>query len=125
MPPKRKGRPNTPSEDANIAPAAGIKVVNVALMYLTNPDGLDDGRNWDHYVVPLKRSLAELQAIVAREKSYGQNDKVSADDIESFRRADKAAEDVKMHTRADDVEVRINHVLEDFRRLWKSAATGV
>ena len=46
------------------------------------------------------------------------------DVIEAFKRADKAAEDVKTNTRADDVKVRINHLLEEFRSLWRSAAKG-
>lgn len=122
MPPKPKGRPNTPSENANIAPHAGVRVVTAALDYLAHPDGLDAGRDWAHLVKPLETALADLEAI---EPSYSMNDKVNPDDIETFRRADKAADDVKALTRADDVQVRINRLLADFRTLWHSAAQGI
>ena len=122
MSPKPKGRPNTPSENANIAPAAGIRVVKAALAYLADPDGPDHGQDWAHYVEPLEAALVELGAM---EPSYSMTDRVNPEDIETFRRADKAADDVKTQTRADDVHVLINHRLEDFRTLWHSAAKGV
>lgn len=122
MSPTPKGRPNTPSEDANIAPAAGIEVVKAALEYLANPDGLDAGRDWKHLVAPLVASLNELEAM---ESSYSMTEKVNAADVEIFARADVAADNVKTHTRADDVQVRIGSGLERFRSLWRSAERGV
>lgn len=122
MPPKPKGRPNTPSEDANIAPRAGVRAVTAALAYLAEPDGPDAGHDWTHLVDPLERSLAELEAM---QSSYSMNDKVNSDDIDAFKRADRAVEMVKTLTRADDVQVRIGDRLEEFRRLWHSAAKGV
>lgn len=119
---RRTGRPNTPSENANIAPAAGLAVVEAALAYLAEPDGRDDGRDWTHFVEPLENSRAELQAM---NLSYATNENVHPDDIDAFRRADRAAENVRLQTRADDVKVRIGARLEEFRSFWHSAAKGV
>jgi hypothetical protein len=119
MPPKPKGRPNYPSEDAVAARGVGIEVLEVALAYLNEPDGLNSAKDLEYLIEPVEASLAELEALTI---SLKWNDAAPPAILEAFGRADKAAEDVMTMTRVDDESSDIHGPLGEFRDYYRGAA---
>ena len=114
-------RPNYAIEDANLARARGLELLQVCADYLADPDLQDSRSDWISELALISQLADELERLRDVLGRLKWDDPVPHAALDVFRRVDDLAMNVQTTTGADDVHVRIGGALGDFRAAWRGA----